>query len=121
MTIRYSNLPGTNKETTQAFFEQYFDQKIAISENELNAIVGYFTNRSNNKEAANSLAVAVISGAIEQDLSPMEVLDQFKKLDSKQIDTYLAYFLNLTRYPTSLVGLSTTPVASKYVTRSILP
>lgn len=121
MTIRYSNLPYSNTEVTQQFFEQYFDQRIAISENELNAIVGYFSSRTDNKQSAEALAIAVLTGSVEQDLSPMQVLDQFKKLDQKQIDTYLAYFLNLTRYPTSLVGLSSTPVASKYVTRSILP
>ena len=121
MTKIYSNLLNSNKDVTQNFFEQYFDQRIAISENELNAIIGYFTSRTANKESAEALAVAVLTGSVEQDLSPMEVLDQFKKLSATQIDTYLAYFLNLTRYPTSLVGLSSTPVASQYVTRAILP
>ena len=121
MPLYYSNLPDSNKEVTQAFFEQYFDQRIAISENDLNAIVGYFTDRTDNRQSAEALSIAVLSGSLQQNLSPMEVLDQFKKFDEKQIDTYLAYFLNLTRYPTSFVGLSTAPVASKYVTRSILP
>jgi hypothetical protein len=119
--MKYSNLPSTNIEVTQAFFDQYFAQQISISENELNAIIGYFSSRTNNKQSAEALAVAVITGSLEQDVPPMEILDQFKKLEQTQIDTYLAYFLNLTRYPTSLVGLSTVPVASKYVTRSILP
>lgn len=120
MTV-YSNLPSTTKEVTTQFFEQYFDKQLAISENDLNAILGYFTSRTNNRESAVALGLAVVSGAVEQDLTPMEVLDQFKKLEQKQLDTYLAYFLNLKRYPTSLVGLSTVPVASRYVTRSILP
>jgi hypothetical protein len=116
----YSNLPSDSKEVTQKFFEQYFDKQIAISENELSAIIGYFESRTNNKLAANALALAVITGAVEQDLRPMEILDQFKKLPQQQLDTYLAYFLNLTRYPTSLVGLSTLPVPNTYVSRSIL-
>jgi len=120
MPTIYSNLPTDNKEVTQQFFQQYFDKNIAISENELSAITGYFETRTKNKTAANALALAVISGAVEQDLRPMEILDQFKKLPQQQLDTYLAYFLNLTRYPTSLVGLSTIPVTNQYVARSIL-
>lgn len=120
MTTVYSNLPTDSTEVTQQFFQQYFDKKIAISENELSAIVAYFESRTTNKQAAQALALAVISGAVEQDLRPMEILDQFKSLPQQQLDTYLAYFLNLTRYPTSLVGLSTVPVANKYVARSIL-
>jgi hypothetical protein len=119
MSIIYSNLPIDTKEVTQQFFEQYFDKKIAISENELSAIVAYFDARTKNTQAAQALALAVISGAVEQDLLPMEILDQFKRLPQQQLDTYLAYFLNLTRYPTSLLGLATIPVANKYVTRAI--
>jgi hypothetical protein len=116
----YSNLPTDSTEVTQQFFEQYFGKNIAISENELSAIVGYFETRTPNKQAAQALSLAVISGAVEQDLKPMEILDQFKKLQQQQLDTYLAYFLNLTRYPTSLVGLTTVPLSNKYVARSIL-
>ena len=121
MPVIYSNLPPVDGEVTQAFFQQYFDKPIAISENELRAITGYFQKRTPNKQAADALALAVISGSVEQDLPPMEILDQFKKLPQDQIDTYLAYFLNLSRYPTSLIGLGNIPTTSKYVQRSILP
>ena len=121
MPTQYSNLPTDNNGVTQKFFDQYFDKNFTITENELSAIVSYFESRTSNKTAAKSLALAVISGAVEQNLQPMEILDQFKKLPQQQLDTYLAYFLNLTRYPTSLVGLSSVPVANRYVARSILP
>ena len=117
----YSNLPAGSADATRDLFENMFNQRVAISENELNAIIGYFQKKTPNKEAANALALAVIQGSVEQNLPPMEILDQFKKLPQDQIDTYLAYFLNLSRYPTSLVGLSNIPTVSKYVSRSILP
>lgn len=120
-TTLYSNLPAADVEVTQSFFQQYFDKPIAISQNDLNAIVAYFQKRTPNKQAANALSLAVISGSVMQDLKPMEVLDQFRKLPQQQLDTYLAYFLNLTRFPTSLIGLGNIPTTSAYVTRSILP
>ena len=117
----YSNLPASSADATRDLFENMFNQRVAISENEFNAIIGYFQKKTPNKEAANALALAVIQGSVEQNLPPMEILDQFKKLPQDQIDTYLAYFLNLSRYPTSLVGLSNIPTVSKYVSRSIFP
>lgn len=117
----YSNIPEINQDVAVKFFEQYFNQKVAITENEVNAIVAYFEGRALTTEAANAMVVAVIQGATDQNLKPMEILEQFKVMDNKQIDSYLAYFLNLTRYPTSLLGLSNIPRVSKYVERAIKP
>ena len=121
MTIIYSNLPIQTSEVATDFFEQYFDLNKTVSENELYAIIGYFESKALNTEAAKALSIAVIQGAIDQNLQPMEVLDQFKKLPKQQLDTYLAYFLNLTRYPSSLIGLSSKQSSNIYVQRSILP
>lgn len=122
MTSRiYTNLPRINREITADFFENFFSQEVPIAENEFNAIVSYFEKRAENPIAANALALAVLTGALEQDTSPMEVLDRFKSLSQKQIDTYLAAFINFSRYPTSLLGVSNAPVTSKYVERAIRP
>lgn len=117
----YSNLPTVDKDVAVKFFEQYFSKGASVTENEVNAVVAYFDARTTNKEVANAMAIAVLHGAYEQSLTPMQVLDQFKSMDTKQLDSYLAYFLNLTRYPTSLLGLTNTPRAGRYVKRSILP
>lgn len=117
----YTNLPTVTKEVTADFFETYFSPNLPVAENEYNAILSYFETRADNPIAANALALSVLTGALEQDTPPMEVLDRFKKLSQQQIDTYLAAFINLSRYPTSLLGVSNIPTTSKYVERAIRP
>ncbi|CAB4129520.1 hypothetical protein UFOVP116_30 [uncultured Caudovirales phage] len=121
-TKNYSNLQysSTSGDPT-TFLSQFTSSTYSITENELMAITAYFEKKADNKAAAASLTMAVISGAIAQNLKPMEVLDQFKQMSTKQLDSYLAYFLNSNRYPTSLLGINNNPTASKYVSRSIVP
>lgn len=104
-----------------AFLSQLTTSTSSVTENELQAITAYFEKKADNKMAAASLTLAVIAGSISQNLRPMEVLDQFKELSTKQLDGYLAYFLNSNRYPTSLLGINNNPTASKYVSRAIVP
>lgn len=117
----YSNLTTTNKESTTEFFENYFAEEGYISENQFSAVVAFFEKRAENKLAATSLALSVISVASLTNEDVMSVLDQFKNMTNSQLDQYLAYFMNLSRYPTSAIGVSNTPSTSKYVARSIAP
>jgi hypothetical protein len=50
----------------------------------------------------------------------MAVLDEFKKLNQKQLTPYISYFLNLSRIGTSLIGVQNNPVKNKYVARTII-
>lgn len=121
-TKTYSNLQYTSAgAVSPAFLTQFTETTPVISENELSAITAYFEKRADNKAAAASLTMAVIAGAVAKNLKPMEVLDQFKQMSSKQLDGYLAYFLNSSRYPTSLLGVNNNPTVGKYVARSISP
>lgn len=117
----YSNLPTINREITRDFFETYFQYDSSVTENEFNAVVAYFENRSDNTLAAGALALAVITTASERGIPVMEILDRFSKLSKQQIDTYLASFINLSRVPSSLLGVSNLPSLNKYVARQILP
>ena len=116
----YTNLPSINQEITREFFETYFKTKTTITENDLSAIVSYFEGRADNTLAANALALAVLISSVEKNIPPMEILDRFKKYSKQQIDAYLATFINFSRIPTSLLGISNLPRTSQYVDRQIL-
>lgn len=121
MKQAYSNLTVVSKEATNDFFENFFQGTGSITEEQFDAVIAYFENRADNKQTAYSLAVALLSGAYNQNITPMELLDQFRKVDARQFDLAVAFFLNLTRVPTSAVGVSNAPKTGKYVARSILP
>ena len=121
MKTIYSNLTVVNKGTTQDFFENFFQGEGSITESQLDAVIGFFETRSDNKEAAYSLSIALLASAYGQGITPMEMLDQFRGMNAGQFDAYVAYFLNLSRFPSSAVGVSNVPSSGKYVVRAILP
>lgn len=103
------------------FFNNFFNFPIEVSSNIDAAIIAHFEQIADNKESARALASAVIFTAIKQGISPMDALDEFKKVSPGDLDTYTALFLNYERKGTSFLGLKNRPVQNKYVTRAILP
>lgn len=117
-----TNLNAVNLNTltdTDKFFNNFFKAPIDISPMQNDAIVSYFEQITDNRESAVALASAVIYTSKQQQTDPMEILDQFKKVDRGQLNSYLCMFLNLNRIGTSLLGVNVNPVKNKYVERSI--
>ena len=117
-----TNLTGINLDTTtdvDKYFNNFFKQTIDISPLQNDAIVSFFETVTDNRESAVALASAVIYTSKQQQADPMQILDEFKKLNKGQLNAYLCMFLNLNRIGTSLLGINTVPVKSKYVERSI--
>jgi len=102
------------------YFNNYFDIPITISSAADDAILSFFEKITDNKDSAVALASAVIYTSKVQSMDPMMVLDEFKKLSKDQLRPFVAYFLNLSRVGTSLIGVQTTPSRNKYVIRTIL-
>lgn len=102
------------------FFNNYFDKTISISTAKDDAVVSYFEKICDNKDSALALSSAVVYTARVQNIDVMAVLDEFKKLDKKQLGPYISYFLNLSRVGTSLIGVQNTPARNKYVARTII-
>jgi hypothetical protein len=58
---------------------------------------------------------------MSQNIDPMAILSQFENLPKGQLNAYLAAFLNISRAPTSSLGINTgTKATSTYITRSII-
>lgn len=65
------------------------------------------------------LASAVIYTCLAQRLDVASVLDNFRRMNNDDVMKNLAVFLNLNRVGTSLLGLTNSPKAGKYVERMI--
>lgn len=122
MAVIYGNLPPkTVDNQTTDFFDDYFVQQLGTSQDINDAFIGYFQSVTGDKTTGKNMAGSVLYTAKAQGLSPMELLDQFRKLSPGELNAYLAMFLNLNRAGTSLLGLSNAPKVSKYITRAVLP
>lgn len=116
-----SNLTNVQRDVTTAYFNNFFGPMFNVSQNVDDAVIGFFEQLSNSKQAAKALAGAVIYTAAAQGYDPMEVLQQFYTMPKGVLNSYLAMFLNLNREGTSLLGLSNAPITSQYISRAILP
>jgi hypothetical protein len=118
-----SNLNGTSAASTdtKSFFNNTNLPPISVSQNVDDAVVAYFEQISDSKEAARALAAAVILTSVSQGVDPMSTLQQFMKMDKAQLNSYTTMFLNLNRVGTSYLGINNSPTVSKYVARMIRP
>lgn len=107
--------------STKAFFNNTSLPPISVSQNVDDAIIAYFQQIAENKDAARTMASAVILTSVSQGIDPMETLQQFMKMNREQLSSYVTMFLNLNRVGTSYLGINNSPTVSKYVARTILP
>lgn len=107
--------------STKSFFNNTSLPPISVSQNVDDAIIAYFQQIAENKDAARAMASAVILTSVSQGIDPMETLQQFMKMNREQLSSYVTMFLNLNRVGTSYLGINNSPTVSKYVARTILP
>ena len=112
---------GVSQPNTEEFFNNFFTKQYNISPDANDAVVAFFELVTDNKESAQALSAVVIYTCLTQEINPMSILQQFSGLSQGELDAYLAMFLNLNRIPSSLLGVSNTPVTNKYVQRTFLP
>jgi len=101
------------------FFNNYLQPNFSISSNLDEATIAFFQRIAQNREAAMILASAVIYTCLAQRLDLASVLDNFRRMNDDDVMKNLAVFLNLNRVGTSLLGLTNSPKAGKYVERMI--
>lgn len=119
-----SNISAVNANSaasTRAFFNNTSLPPISVSQNVDDAVIAYFQQIAENKDAARVMASAVILTSVSQGIDPMQTLQQFMKMDRAQLGSYVTMFLNLNRIGTSYLGINNSPTVSKYVARTILP
>jgi hypothetical protein len=125
MTTSPSNITApelsVSQPNTEEFFNNFFTKQYDISPDANDAVVTFFEDITDNKESAQALSAAVIYTCLTQDIDPLSILQEFSGLSQGELDAYLAMFLNLNRIPSSLLGVTNTPVTNKYVARTFLP
>lgn len=116
------NLPSTKSGSpTTNYFNNYFTSPGNSSPIQNDIVVSFFEEWTGDKESGKTLAATVLYTAQSQGLDPVSLIEEFRSLDKKQLNSYLTLFLNLNRVSTSLLGISNTPQTNKYIQRAILP
>lgn len=125
-SVRYTNLPGNindNRSTeskTRRFFNGFFEEDIAVSDNEWDAVHGFFLGVTDSPEAAAALSEAIITSSRQQKVSSIDLIQEFSKFSGLELDNVLALFFNSTRRNTSLLGFNQNRSPNQYVSRNVL-
>lgn len=121
-----TNLSGPNLTSTSAaqsaqkYYNNLYATSFATSANTNDALVAFFEEYCPTKTAADNLASAVLATALSQNTDPLTILAQFQALPKGRLNNYLVAFLNMSRAPTSVLGINTGPKPNSLVSRSIL-
>jgi hypothetical protein len=107
-------------DSSAKYFNNFYAIKFDISANANDAILAFFEQYTDNKITAKNLSAAVTYTALSQNLNPISVLEEFRKLTKGQLNNYLIAFLNISRVPTSILGAKDSKRTNVYVARTVL-
>jgi hypothetical protein len=115
------NITGTSAaQSAQKYYNNLYATSFATSGNTNDALVAFFEEYCPTKAAADNLAAAVMYTALAQNTDPLTILAQFQALPKGQLNNFLVAFLNISRVPTSILGVNTGAKTNNLVTRSII-
>jgi hypothetical protein len=79
------NLPGQTEKnpSTTNYFNNFYNQGINTSPMINDAVVAYFQNITGDAETGKNLASAIIFTALQQNIDPMSVISELKKLSDR--------------------------------------
>lgn len=115
-----SNTGSSAATKTTRFFNNYFIPNYNVAESTNDAIISFFAQQTGNYNTAVVLAQAFINTAQSQREDPMAVLTQFQQLGAGNLNASLALYLNISRVPTSLLGVRNSVQTNPYVARTII-
>jgi hypothetical protein len=105
---------------TKLFFDNYGNQPLEFSANEVAASIAFFEARGFARDAAEITAQVLLKQAKLDAIPVFKILDTLKILDGVQISALVAEILNNNRSSTSTLGYRTLTVDKQNQTRNIL-
>lgn len=115
-----SNTGSSGVTQTTKFFNNFFIPNYTVNESTNDSIISFFVNQTGSYDTAVIIAQAFINTAQNQREDPLTVLNQFQQLGAGNLNAALALYLNISRVPTSLLGVKNQVQANPYVTRTIV-
>ena len=117
------------KETTVEIFDDFYASTISVPVNEWDAVYSYFvgvlkgnSNSESTKDTAKKFASVLFKIAQQTGTDIMVFMDYFRtNVETKvQVNSEMAYYLNLLKSKTALYGISTVISPNQAVQRNII-
>ena len=124
MAVTYNNVPkstsASSSDQTVQVFDQYYQTPVALNNNELVTMTGFFEKRGFDAVAAEATALVILQQAKKDGFNAMQVMDTLSGLTPVEISSLVAEILNYNRFKTSSLGTAQHYAPSEEITRNIL-
>ena len=119
----------TPTENTIQIFDSFYSSTISVPVNEWDVVYSYFvgvlkgnSESESTKETAKKFATVLFKIAQQTGTDIMVFMDYFRtNVETKvQVNSEMAYYLNLLKSKTALYGVSTVPTPNQAVQRNII-
>jgi len=105
----------------QKFFDNYYTKVQSVDPAQFDVVLGFLEGRGYDDTVKRNLAISLLEIAKEQNINPIDLIEQLKTIeDSLQLNTLLCILLNTTRNRTSILGFKKTTSINNTVKRTIL-
>lgn len=124
MTL-YNNIPQkqqaeSSTNATVKFFDKFYQTPVELNNTALISAAGFFEARGYGSDAANSVAIIIVSQAKKDNLNAFEILDTLGGFSDIQLSALVGEILNYNRFKTSSLGITMTPTPADEIQRNIL-
>jgi len=113
------NTLNPNVDLTVRIFDSFYDFVLEVDSNEWSVVNSFFESIFTDKEAASSMSTTFFRIASETNVPVLSLLNQVAGQDSIQVTTFMAYYLNGLRSPSTLIGVNVIPVPNYYTARNV--
>jgi hypothetical protein len=96
------NLDQSNQ--IKEFFDRNLSDKISLSSNQVDSVVGFFKKRGFDENAAISVASVILQQAKKDNTNIFKIIDTLQGLDNVQLSSLVATILNNNRSKISNIG-----------------
>lgn len=115
------NAANPKLDQTVKIFDQFYLYEANVPSMEYDAVYSYFFSIYKNKTTAGNFTVTLFRISQTSNIPVMELLAQLQGANGPELTLTLAYYLNGSRSPSTLLGLTAPVTPNFYVARNILP
>lgn len=112
--------PQDSSQNTKILFDRYFTKEISYPSNEVDAVVGFFTQRGFEQTAAVSIAGILLQQAKIDQVNVFALLDSLKSFDKPKLSNLVTVILNENRSKISKLGYKLVSVEENIESRNII-
>lgn len=124
MTTIYNNIPRRTTDTptdpTIKFFDTFYKVPVELNGTSLTAVKGFFETRGYKSEAAESVAIIILTQAKKDNINPFKIIDTLKGFDNVEISALVGEILNYNRFKTSSLGITRPETPADEIHRNVL-